>query len=147
MTDRLTLSRPDDWHYPFCVTRCSSHTCRCCALLLPVRISLSPPGRPCAYRQHAARYRPSGFWRRRTRGPPSIPDGYDLNLIRLANACQSRRHAHMQAISAKNLPCRRDDNSTRALNASGTYFPALEAHATWRSALVHGEVTHANVDI
>ena len=147
MTDRLTLTRPDDWHIHLrdgdllkdTVADASRYFGR--AIVMP---NLVPPVRngdqADAYRERILAARPagSGF------EPLMVlylTDQTSPELIRSAAA-------KGQAVAAKLYPAGATTNSDSGVTRLENIFPALEAMAeVGMLLLVHGEVTHSDVDI
>ncbi len=147
MTDRLTLIRPDDWHIhlrdgaalPHTVADAARHFAR--AIIMP---NLVPPVRDG---QQADEYK-SRILAARPQGSAFQPlmvlyltDQTSPEIIR--QAWQQR-----QAIAAKLYPAGATTNSDSGVTALEKIYPALETMAELgMPLLVHGEVTHAEVDI
>jgi dihydroorotase len=147
MTDRLTLTRPDDWHIHLrdgellrdTVADAGRYFGR--AIVMP---NLVPPVRngdqAAAYRERILAARPAG-----SRFDPLmvlyLTDQTSPELIRSAAA-------NGQAIAAKLYPAGATTNSDSGVTRLENIYPALEAMAeVGMLLLVHGEVTHAEVDI
>lgn len=147
MTDRLTLIRPDDWHIHLRDGGVLSHTVADAArtfaraIIMP---NLVPPVRDgqqaAAYRERILAARPAGS----TFDPLMV-----LYLTDQTSAeCIRQAHRDGQAIAAKLYPAGATTNSDSGVTRLEHIFPALEAMAdVGMPLLVHGEVTHANVDI
>ena len=147
MTDRITLIRPDDWHIhlrdgaalPHPVADAARHFAR--AIIMP---NLVPPVRDG---QQADEYK-SRILAARPQNSQYDPlmvlyltDQTSPEIIR--QAWQRR-----QAIAAKLYPAGATTNSDSGVTALEKIYPALEAMAeVGMPLLVHGEVTHADVDI
>ena len=147
MTDRLTLIRPDDWHIhlrdgaalPHTVADAARHFAR--AIIMP---NLVPPVRDG---QQADEYK-SRILAARPQGSAFQPlmvlyltDQTSPEIVR--QAWQQR-----QAIAAKLYPAGATTNSDSGVTALEKIYPALETMAELgMPLLVHGEVTHAEVDI
>jgi len=147
MTDRLVLTRPDDWHIhlrdadmlPHTVADASRVFAR--AIVMP---NLVPPVRDGAqadaYKARILAARPTG----NSFQPLMVlylTDQTTPEIIR--NAWRQG-----QAIAAKLYPAGATTNSQSGVTALDNIFPALEAMAeVGMPLLVHGEVTHAEVDI
>ncbi|WP_373184720.1 dihydroorotase [Halopseudomonas sp.] len=147
MTDRITLIRPDDWHIhlrdndvlPNTVADASRTFAR--AIVMP---NLVPPVRDG---RQADEYK--------KRILAARPDGSDFNplmVLYLTDQTSPRiiRDAWNagQAVAAKLYPAGATTNSDSGVTALENIFPALEAMAdVGMPLLVHGEVTHAEVDI
>lgn len=147
MTDRLTLIRPDDWHIHLRDGGVLSHTVADAArtfaraIIMP---NLVPPVRDgqqaAAYRERILAARPAES----TFDPLMV-----LYLTDQTSAeCIRQAHRDGQAIAAKLYPAGATTNSDSGVTRLEHIFPALEAMAdVGMPLLVHGEVTHANVDI
>ena len=147
MTDRITLTRPDDWHIhlrdgdllPHTVSDAARVFAR--AIIMP---NLVPPVRDGqqadAYRARILAARPAGS--------PFEPLMV-LYLTDQTSAEQIREAARQgQAVAAKLYPAGATTNSQSGVTALDNIRPALEAMAeVGMPLLVHGEVTHAEVDI
>ncbi|HIZ49456.1 MAG TPA: dihydroorotase [Candidatus Pseudomonas excrementavium] len=147
MTDRLTLIRPDDWHIHLrdgaalqhTVADAARHFAR--AIIMP---NLVPPVRDG---QQADEYK-SRILAARPQGSAFQPlmvlyltDQTSPEIVR--QAWQQR-----QAIAAKLYPAGATTNSDSGVTALEKIYPALETMAELgMPLLVHGEVTHAEVDI
>lgn len=147
MTDRLTLIRPDDWHIHLRDGEVLSNTVADAsrtfarAIIMP---NLVPPVRngqqAAAYRQRILAARPSG-------------SGFEpLMVLYLTDQttaeCIREAHGAGQAIAAKLYPAGATTNSDSGVTRLEHIYPALEAMAdVGMPLLVHGEVTHAEVDI
>lgn len=147
MTDRITLIRPDDWHIhlrdndqlPGTVTDVARVFAR--AIVMP---NLVPPvrdGRQAdEYKARILAARPAGS----AFNPLMVlylTDQTSPQIIR--EAWQAG-----QAVAAKLYPAGATTNSQSGVTALENIFPALEAMAeVGMPLLVHGEVTHAEVDI
>ena len=147
MTDRLTLIRPDDWHIHLRDGEVLSNTVADAsrtfarAIIMP---NLVPPVRngqqAAAYRQRILDARPSG-------------SGFEpLMVLYLTDQttaeCIREAHSAGQAIAAKLYPAGATTNSDSGVTRLEHIYPALEAMANvGMPLLVHGEVTHAEVDI
>lgn len=147
MTDRLTLTRPDDWHIHLrdgdvlrdTVADAGRYFGR--AIVMP---NLVPPVRngdqADAYRERILAARPAG-----SRFEPLmvlyLTDQTSPELIRAAAA-------KGQAVAAKLYPAGATTNSDSGVTRLENIYPALEAMAeVGMLLLVHGEVTHSDVDI
>ena len=147
MSDRLTLLRPDDWHIhlrdgavlPHTVGDVARTFAR--AIIMP---NLVPPVRNAAeagaYRDRILAARPAG-----SRFEP-------LMVLYLTDrtSAQDIRDAKASGIvhAAKLYPAGATTNSQSGVTALENIYPALEAMAeVGMLLLVHGEVTHAEVDI
>jgi dihydroorotase len=147
MTDRLTLIRPDDWHIHLrdggvlCHTVADAARTFARAIIMP---NLVPPVRDgqqaAAYRERILAARPAES----TFDPLMV-----LYLTDQTSAeCIRQAHRDGQAIAAKLYPAGATTNSDSGVTRLEHIFPALEAMAdVGMPLLVHGEVTHANVDI
>ncbi|MFT6466069.1 dihydroorotase [Halopseudomonas sp.] len=147
MTDRLTLIRPDDWHIHLRDGEVLSNTVADAsrtfarAIIMP---NLVPPVRngqqAAAYRQRILDARPSG-------------SGFEpLMVLYLTDQttaeCIREAHSAGQAIAGKLYPAGATTNSDSGVTRLEHIYPALEAMAdVGMPLLVHGEVTHAEVDI
>lgn len=147
MTDRLTLLRPDDWHIhlrdgatlPRTVADVVRQFGR--AIVMP---NLAPPVRneedAEAYYQRIVAYRPEGsdFTPLMTL---YLTDHTTPETIRAAKAAG-------KVVAAKLYPAGATTNSAFGVTNVANIYPALEAMAeVGMLLLVHGEVTHAGVDI
>lgn len=147
MTDRITLIRPDDWHIhlrdgtalPHTVADAARHFAR--AIIMP---NLVPPVRDGQqadeYKSRilAARPQNSQF------DPLMVLYLTDQTSPEIIRQAWQRR----QAIAAKLYPAGATTNSDSGVTALEKIYPALEAMAeVGMPLLVHGEVTHADVDI
>lgn len=147
MTDRLTITRPDDWHIHLrdgdllkdTVADASRYFGR--TIVMP---NLVPPVRngdqADAYRERILAAVPAG----RQFEPLMVlylTDQTTPELIRSAAA-------KGQAVAAKLYPAGATTNSDSGVTSLDNIFPALEAMAeVGMLLLVHGEVTHSHVDI
>ena len=147
MTDRLTLTRPDDWHIHLRDGEVLSYTVADAArtfaraIIMP---NLVPPVRDA---QEAADYK-ARILAARPDGSPFEP----LMVLYLTDQTSPEvvRKAKQsgQAIAAKLYPAGATTNSQSGVTALENIYPALEAMAdVGMPLLVHGEVTHAEVDI
>lgn len=147
MTDRITLARPDDWHIhlrdgaalPQTVADAAREFGR--AIVMP---NLVPPVRTAeqaaAYRERILAARPAG-----SRFEPLmvlyLTDRTSPKDVRSAKA-SGFVHA------AKLYPAGATTNSDSGVTSLDNLFPTLEAMAEiGLPLLVHGEVTHAEVDV
>lgn len=147
MTDRITLIRPDDWHIhlrdndvlPDTVADASRVFAR--AIVMP---NLVPPVRDGqqadAYKARILSARPAGS------------DFTPLMVLYLTDQTSPQiireAWAAGQAVAAKLYPAGATTNSQSGVTALENIYPALEAMAeVGMPLLVHGEVTHADVDI
>lgn len=147
MTDRITLARPDDWHIhlrdgaalPQTVADAAREFGR--AIVMP---NLVPPVRnaeqAAAYRERILAARPAG-----SRFEPLmvlyLTDRTSPDDVRSAKA-SGFVHA------AKLYPAGATTNSDSGVTSLDNLFPTLEAMAEiGLPLLVHGEVTHAEVDV
>ena len=147
MTDRLTLIRPDDWHIHLRDGEVLSNTVADAgrtfarAIIMP---NLVPPVRTgqqaAAYRERILAARPSGS---------AFEPLMVLYLTDQTSAeCIRDAHRDGQAIAAKLYPAGATTNSDSGVTRLEHIYPALEAMAdVGMPLLVHGEVTHADVDI
>lgn len=147
MTDRLTLIRPDDWHIHLRDGGVLSNTVAdvsrtfARAIIMP---NLVPPVRDGqqaqAYRERILAARPAG-------------SAFEpLMVLYLTDQttpdCIREAYRNGQAIAAKLYPAGATTNSDSGVTRLEHIYPALEAMAeVGMPLLVHGEVTHANVDI
>ena len=147
MTDRLTIIRPDDWHIHLRDGDVLRHTVNDAARVFSRAIimpNLVPPVRngdeAQGYRERIEAARPAG-------------SGFQpLMVLYLTNntSPQIIREAYSkgQAVAAKLYPAGATTNSGSGVIALEHIYPALEAMAeVGMPLLVHGEVTHAEVDI
>ena len=147
MTDRLTLIRPDDWHIHLRDGAVLQHTVPDAArafgraIIMP---NLVPPVRDAeeaaGYRERILAARPAG-----SRFEPLmvlyLTDKTSPEIVRQA-------HASGLVVAAKLYPAGATTNSQSGVTALENIYPALEAMAeVGMLLLVHGEVTHAEVDI
>ncbi|WP_022963125.1 dihydroorotase [Halopseudomonas pelagia] len=147
MTDRLTLIRPDDWHIHLRDGGVLSNTVAdvsrtfARAIIMP---NLVPPVRTgqqaASYRERILAVRPPGS---------AFEPLMVLYLTDQTTAdCIREAHREGQAIAAKLYPAGATTNSDSGVTRLEYIYPALEAMAeVGMPLLVHGEVTHANVDI
>ena len=147
MTDRLTLTRPDDWHIHLRDGQMLDYTVADAArtfgraIIMP---NLVPPVRDA---QEAADYK-ARILAARPVGSHFEPlmvlyltDQTSPEIVRAA--MQSG-----QAIAAKLYPAGATTNSQSGVTNLENIYPALEAMADiGMPLLVHGEVTHSSVDI
>ncbi|MEL0169089.1 MAG: dihydroorotase [Pseudomonadaceae bacterium] len=147
MTDRLTLIRPDDWHIHLRDGAVLQHTVPDAArsfgraIIMP---NLVPPVRDAAeaegYRERILAARPAGS----SFEPLMVlylTDKTSPEIVRQA-------HASGKVVAAKLYPAGATTNSQSGVTALENIYPALEAMAeVGMLLLVHGEVTHAEVDI
>ncbi|MEH6492522.1 dihydroorotase [Halopseudomonas sp.] len=147
MTDRLTLTRPDDWHIHLRDGEVLGHTVADAArtfgraIIMP---NLVPPVRDA---QEAA-----GYKARILAARPTGSQFEPLMVLYLTDQTSPEivREAKLsgQAIAAKLYPAGATTNSQSGVTALENIYPALEAMAeVGMPLLVHGEVTHAEVDI
>ncbi|GAA6129735.1 dihydroorotase [Halopseudomonas sabulinigri] len=147
MTDRLTLTRPDDWHIHLRDGEVLGHTVADAArtfgraIIMP---NLVPPVRDA---QEAA-----GYKARILAARPAGSQFEPLMVLYLTDQTSPEivREAKLsgQAIAAKLYPAGATTNSQSGVTALENIYPALEAMAeVGMPLLVHGEVTHAEVDI
>ncbi len=147
MTDRLTLTRPDDWHIHLRDGEVLSHTVADAArtfgraIIMP---NLVPPVRDA----HEA----AGYKARILAARPAGSQFEPLMVLYLTDKTSPEivREAKIsgQAIAAKLYPAGATTNSQSGVTALENIYPALEAMAeVGMPLLVHGEVTHAEVDI
>lgn len=143
----LTLLRPDDWHVHFrdgdVLRHTVTHTARIFrrAIAMP---NLVPPvkttAQALAYRERLLAHAPdgSGF------DPLMVlylTDETSADEIRLAAASG-------KIVAAKLYPAGATTNSSHGVTSIEKIYPALEAMSdTGLLLLVHGEVTHADIDI
>lgn len=147
MTDRLTLIRPDDWHIHLRDGDVLHNTVADAARVFSRAIimpNLVPPVRDGdqaqAYRQRIEAARPAGS----TFEPLMVLYLTNQTSPEIIRAAYSNR----QAIAAKLYPAGATTNSGSGVTALEHIYPALEAMAeVGMPLLVHGEVTHAEVDI
>ncbi|MFG0380505.1 dihydroorotase [Pseudomonas sp. zbq_18] len=147
MSDRITLLRPDDWHIHLRDGAVLQHTVRdvartfARAIIMP---NLVPPVRNSteadAYRQRILAARPTG-----SRFEPLmvlyLTDKTTAEDVRTAKA-SGFVHA------AKLYPAGATTNSDSGVTSIDNIFPVLETMAeVGLPLLVHGEVTHADVDV
>lgn len=147
MTDRITLIRPDDWHIHLRDGAALAHTVADAArtfsraIIMP---NLVPPVRDGqeadAYKARILAARPEG-----SRFDPLmvlyLTDQTSPETVRKA-------FSQGQAVAAKLYPAGATTNSDSGVTALDRIYPALEAMAdVGMPLLVHGEVTHADVDI
>ena len=147
MTDRLTLIRPDDWHIHLrdgavlrdTVADAARTFAR--AIIMP---NLVPPVRDGdqadGYKARIQAVRPAGS------------SFEPLMVLYLTNqttpAIIRQAWQKRQAIAAKLYPAGATTNSDSGVTALEHIYPALEAMAEiGMPLLVHGEVTHSDVDI
>ncbi|MFO7704304.1 MAG: dihydroorotase [Halopseudomonas sp.] len=147
MTDRLTLIRPDDWHIHLRDGEVLRNTVADAgrtfarAIIMP---NLVPPvcngQQATAYRERILAARPEGS---------AFEPLMVLYLTDQTTAdCIREAHRHGQAIAAKLYPAGATTNSDSGVTRLENIYPALEAMAeVGMPLLVHGEVTHASVDI
>lgn len=147
MIDRLTLLRPDDWHIHLrdgallgrTVADASRTFAR--AIIMP---NLVPPVRNAAeaqqYRQRILNARPS---------QSSFQPLMVLYLTDQTSAADIHNAANSGFVHAAKLyPAGATTNSDSGVTALEAIYPALEAMSdVGMPLLVHGEVTHADVDI
>ena len=147
MTDRITLIRPDDWHIHLrdgaALVDTVSDAARTFsrAIIMP---NLVPPVRDGqeadAYKARIIAARPEG-----SQFDPLmvlyLTDQTSPEIIRQA-------FTQGQAVAAKLYPAGATTNSDSGVTALDKIYPALEVMAeVGMPLLVHGEVTHADVDI
>ncbi len=147
MTDRITLLRPDDWHIHLRDGAVLQHTVPDAArsfgraIIMP---NLVPPVRDGqqadAYKSRILAARPQGN------------DFQPLMVLYLTDQTSPetirQSFAQGQAVAAKLYPAGATTNSDSGVTALEKIYPALEAMAeVGMPLLVHGEVTHAEVDI
>lgn len=147
MIDRLTLLRPDDWHIHLrdgaLLARTVADASRTFAraIIMP---NLVPPVRNAAeaqqYRQRILDARP---------GQSSFQPLMVLYLTDQTSAADIHNAANSGFVHAAKLyPAGATTNSDSGVTALEAIYPALEAMSdVGIPLLVHGEVTHADVDI
>lgn len=147
MIDRLTLLRPDDWHIHLrdgaLLARTVADASRTFAraIIMP---NLVPPVRNAAeaqqYRQRILDARPS---------QSSFQPLMVLYLTDQTSAADIHNAANSGFVHAAKLyPAGATTNSDSGVTALEAIYPALEAMSdVGMPLLVHGEVTHADVDI
>ena len=147
MIDRLTLLRPDDWHIHLrdgaLLARTVADASRIFAraIIMP---NLVPPVRNAAeaqqYRQRILDARP---------GQSSFQPLMVLYLTDQTSAADIHNAANSGFVHAAKLyPAGATTNSDSGVTALEAIYPALEAMSdVGMPLLVHGEVTHADVDI
>lgn len=147
MIDRLTLLRPDDWHIHLrdgaLLARTVADASRTFAraIIMP---NLVPPVRNAAeaqqYRQRILDARP---------GKSSFQPLMVLYLTDQTSAADIHNAANSGFVHAAKLyPAGATTNSDSGVTALEAIYPALEAMSdVGMPLLVHGEVTHADVDI
>ncbi|SDS04972.1 dihydroorotase [Halopseudomonas xinjiangensis] len=147
MTDRLTIIRPDDWHIHLRDGEVLRNTVSDAARIFSRAIimpNLVPPVRngdeAQGYRERIEAARPAG----------SIFE--PLMVLYLTNQTSPEiiraAYSKGQAIAAKLYPAGATTNSGSGVTALEHIYPALEAMAdVGMPLLVHGEVTHSDVDI
>ncbi len=147
MIDRLTLLRPDDWHIhlrdgallPRTVADAARTFAR--AIIMP---NLVPPGRNTAeadqYRQRILDARPA---------ESSFQPLMVLYLTDQTSAADIHNAVKSGFVHAAKLyPAGATTNSDSGVTSLEAIYPALEAMSdVGMPLLVHGEVTHADVDI
>ncbi|QJD58638.1 dihydroorotase [Pseudomonas sp. gcc21] len=147
MTDTLTLIRPDDWHIHLRDGDVLSDTVADAsrvfgrAIIMP---NLVPPVRDG---QQAAAYKARIL---AARPGDSAFDPLMVLYLTDQTSPEIIRQAwnNKQAIAAKLYPAGATTNSDSGVTALEKIYPALEAMAeVGMPLLVHGEVTHADVDI
>ncbi|PVZ16296.1 MULTISPECIES: dihydroorotase [unclassified Pseudomonas] len=147
MTDRLSLLRPDDWHIHLRDGAALPHTVADAArtfgraIIMP---NLVPPVRNAAqadeYRQRILAARPAG-------------SGFEpLMVLYLTDRTSPEDIRTAKAsgfvYAAKLYPAGATTNSDSGVTSLELIYPALEAMAeVGMLLLVHGEVTHANIDV
>ncbi|PAU89040.1 dihydroorotase [Pseudomonas sp. WN033] len=147
MTDRLTLIRPDDWHIHLRDGDVLKHSVADAgrvfsrAIIMP---NLVPPVRDG---QEADAYKARILAAR-----PAASQFEPLMVLYLTDQTTPEmvRAAKLQgqAVAAKLYPAGATTNSQSGVTALENIYPALEAMAeVGMLLLVHGEVTHAEVDI
>ena len=143
----LTLLRPDDWHVHFRDGEVLSHTVPHTARVFRRAIAmpnLVPPVKnteqALAYRERIIAHSPAG-------------SGFEplmvLYLTDETSADEIRRAAASgHVVAAKLYPAGATTNSTHGVTNIANIYPALEALSdTGLLLLVHGEVTHPDIDI
>lgn len=147
MTDRITLIRPDDWHIHLRDGEVLSHTVADAARTFSRAIIMPNLVPPVRDGQQADAYK-SRILAACPQGNPFDPlmvlyltDQTSPEVIRQA-------FSQGQAIAAKLYPAGATTNSDSGVTALEKIYPALEAMAeVGMPLLVHGEVTHADIDI
>ncbi len=147
MTDRLTIIRPDDWHIHLRDGEVLRNTVSDAARVFSRAIimpNLVPPVRngdeAQGYRERIEAARPAGS------------NFEPLMVLYLTNQTSPdiirAAYSKGQAIAAKLYPAGATTNSGSGVTALEHIYPALEAMAeVGMPLLVHGEVTHSDVDI
>ena len=147
MSDRLTLLRPDDWHIHLRDGAALAHTVADAArtfgraIIMP---NLVPPVRNAAeadaYRQRILAARPEGSQFQ----PLMVLYLTDNTSAEDVRAAKASGFVH----AAKLYPAGATTNSASGVTNLENIYPALEAMAeVGMLLLVHGEVTHADVDV
>ncbi|WP_028695348.1 dihydroorotase [Pseudomonas cremoricolorata] len=147
MSDRLTLLRPDDWHIHLRDGAVLRHTVAdvartfARAIVMP---NLVPPVRSAdeagAYRSRILAARPAG-------------SSFEPLMVLYLTDRTSREDilaakASGFVYAAKLYPAGATTNSDSGVTSIDNIFPAIEALAeTGMPLLVHGEVTHADIDV
>ncbi|MCW8194246.1 dihydroorotase [Proteobacteria bacterium 005FR1] len=146
MTDRLTITRPDDWHIHLrdgaalglTVPDAARYFGR--AIVMP---NLIPPvttaEQALAYRERIMAARPAG-----SRFEPLMV----LYLTDITTPEQIEKAAQQGVVACKLYPAGATTNSASGVTDIRKCYPALEAmQRSGMLLLIHGEVTHADVDI
>lgn len=147
MTDRLTLLRPDDWHIHLRDGAALPHTVGDAARTFSRAIIMPNLVPPVRNGQQADEYK-ARILAARPQGSQFDP----LMVLYLTDQTSPEiiRQAweQDQVVAAKLYPAGATTNSDSGVTALDKIFPALEAMAeVGMPLLVHGEVTHAEVDI
>ena len=147
MTPTLTLTRPDDWHVHLRDGAALAHTVAATgryfgrAIVMP---NLVPPARTAAealaYRDRILAARPAGS------AFTPLMVLYLTDNTDPAEIDRARASGHIHAV--KLYPAGATTNSDSGVTSLEKVYPVLERMAeTGMPLLVHGEVTHADVDI
>lgn len=147
MSDRITLLRPDDWHIHLRDGAILQHTVRdvartfARAIIMP---NLVPPVRnadeAAAYRERILAARPAGS----RFEPLMVLYLTDKTTAEDVRAAKASGFVH----AAKLYPAGATTNSDSGVTSIDNIFHVLEAMAeVGLPLLVHGEVTHADVDV
>lgn len=147
MTDRLTILRPDDWHIHLRDGAVLQHTVADAARMFSRAIimpNLVPPARNV---EEAGQYR--------QRILDAVPSGSSFEPLMTLYLTDQTRPEDIRAAkasgfvhAAKLYPAGATTNSDSGVTALEHIYPALESMAdVSMPLLVHGEVTHGEVDI
>ena len=146
MTERLTLTTPDDWHIHLRDGDVLSHTVADCARAFRRAIVMPNLVPPVTQAEEAMAYR--------ARIQAQVPAGTSFEPLMVLYLTDQTSPATIRAakqagvIAGKLYPAESTTNSASGVTAIEHIYPALEAMAeVGMLLLVHGEVTDSAIDI